>query len=514
MIWFIDLTKLSVYSEVNFSSWFIIIVCIVFRSYINITHGSKKGIFNWWGDRFCYIWGHSDLSDLPDDENESNESLDSLPGNALNTHFNNQNNDVNSSDDDNSDNDDDDNVNLAALQKGANNISSNNKSKQYVYRWRKKDLPPFHEGSEEQYVDIPDEIKSPYKYFKQFFNDELLQLVVNNTNLCSTQKTGKCINTTVDEISTFIGTQMLMGLVKLPSYSDYWSNTLWYPPVADNMPRNWYKLLRQNLHFVDNTTYTEESGKLFKIAPVIEASRKQCIIIEPECFHAIDEQIIPSRIKFTKIRQYNPKKPRKWGFKNMVIAGSSGFMYDFYLYPVKEQIIPTEYAHLSASAQSGTFLPRITKAYTKDHFLWQLVFNAWSDSVPKGCWYSCCRYHQTELIAWLPSDFMERPQQTGEGVRWLRCWQKLEDCCSQMVGQQHCPSCSKLYWCRTIDQWCNKSKVMKAVPCPKIVSTYNKSMGGVDLADMLMTLYHIDVKPRCWYIKEFWHFVDVAKVNA
>ena len=160
-----------------------------------------------------------------------------------------------------------------------------------------------------------------------------MQLVANNTNLCSTQKSGKCINTTVDEISTFTGMQMLiMGLKKLPSYSDYWSNTLLYPPVADNMPENWYKLLHQNLHFVDNTTYTEKSGKLFKNAPVIEAIRKQCIIIEPECFHAIDKQIITSKIKFTKIRQYNPKKPCKWGFKNMVRAGSYGFMHDFYLY--------------------------------------------------------------------------------------------------------------------------------------------------------------------------------------
>ena len=56
--------------------------------------------------------------------------------------------------------------------------------------------------------------------------------------LSITQKSGQHINTTADEISTFIGIQMLMGLVKLPLYSDYWSNTLQYPPVADNTPKN------------------------------------------------------------------------------------------------------------------------------------------------------------------------------------------------------------------------------------------------------------------------------------
>ena len=91
--------------------------------------------------------------------------------------------------------------------------------------------------------------------------------------------------------------------------------------------------------------------KLFKIAPVIKAIRKQCIIIEPECFYAVDQEIIPSKARFTRIRQYNPKKPFKWGFKNMVRAGSSGFMYKFYLYAGKEHTLPTEDAHLSASAQ-------------------------------------------------------------------------------------------------------------------------------------------------------------------
>ena len=43
---------------------------------------------------------------------------------------------------------------------------------------------------------------------------------------------------------------------------------------------------------------------------------------------------------------------------------------------------------------------------------------------------------------------------------------------------------------------------------------YNKSMGGVDLANMLLALYRINVKTRHWYIKVSWHLVDIAKVNG
>ena len=43
---------------------------------------------------------------------------------------------------------------------------------------------------------------------------------------------------------------------------------------------------------------------------------------------------------------------------------------------------------------------------------------------------------------------------------------------------------------------------------------YNKTMGVVDFADMLIALYRIRVKTKRWYMKVFWHLVDICKVNA
>ena len=54
--------------------------------------------------------------------------------------------------------------------------------------------------------------------------------------------------------------------------------------------------------------------------------------IKPEVNQSIDEQIIPAKTSHSGIRQYNPKKPKKWGFKNFVRAGESGIMYDSFLY--------------------------------------------------------------------------------------------------------------------------------------------------------------------------------------
>ena len=49
------------------------------------------------------------------------------------------------------------------------------------------------------------------------------------------------------------------------------------------------------------------------------------------------EQIFLLNPKRTAIMQYNPKQPKKQGFKNLVRAGASGIMYDFCLYAGKEK---------------------------------------------------------------------------------------------------------------------------------------------------------------------------------
>ena len=66
----------------------------------------------------------------------------------------------------------------------------------------------------------------------------------------------------------------------------------------------------------------------------------------------------------------------------------------------------------------------------------------------------------------------------------------------------------------SIERWCKKGKKRKDIPFPQIVKQYNKSMGGVDLAVMLIAVYRIPCKTKRWYQKIFWHLVDIAKVNA
>ena len=67
----------------------------------------------------------------------------------------------------------------------------------------------------------------------------------------------------------------------------------------------------------------------------------------------------------------------------------------------------------------------------------------------------------------------------------------------------------------SIERRCKKEKKKKNdIPCPQIVKQYNKSIAGVDLADIVIALYRIRCKTKHWYQKMFWYLVDIAKVNA
>jgi len=71
---------------------------------------------------------------------------------------------------------------------------------------------------------------TPFTIFNYLFSDEIMNMLVEQTNLYSfqrSQKTGKLYTqTNIQEVKTFFGINLLMGIKRMPSYRDYWSSHL------------------------------------------------------------------------------------------------------------------------------------------------------------------------------------------------------------------------------------------------------------------------------------------------
>ncbi|XP_063232710.1 piggyBac transposable element-derived protein 3-like isoform X3 [Bacillus rossius redtenbacheri] len=182
---------------------------------------------------------------------------------------------------------------------------------------------------------VPTKIKSPIEYFTSVFPEEIFNIMVEQTNLYSTQVTqvngGSALVVTKDDITDFLAIEILMGVVDMPCYLDYWSNDLRNDKIASLMPLKKYQQIWCFIHFVNNDDASDD--RYFKIRPLVKIIRERCLKLDHESRFSIDEMMIPYKgEKAGSRRQYLPSKPKKWGFKVFVRAGVSGIIYDFLFY--------------------------------------------------------------------------------------------------------------------------------------------------------------------------------------
>lgn len=70
------------------------------------------------------------------------------------------------------------------------------------------------------------------------------------------------------------------------------------------------------------------------------------------------------------------------------------------------------------------------------------------------------------------------------------------------------------YPVENIKRFSKEAKSRVDIKCPKIVKDYNRHMGGVDLADMLIALYRTGIRSHRWYMNIFSQLLDICINNA
>jgi hypothetical protein len=368
------------------------------------------------------------------------------------------------------------------------------------------------------------EIKYPQQYFRQFFDETLLHFIVDMTNLYSVQESGKSINVTKKELEIFIGIEILMGIVKMPAVEDYWCNDLRFESVASSMSLKRYRCIKRYLHFCDNTN-VDASNRYHKIAVVMEHVRQQCLRIEEERSFAVDEMIIPYKGKKAGGRkQYNPKKPHKWGFKFLVRAGTSGMVYDFFAYDgshtfQKDKFTDWEEEYLGVGGKTVVKLcrtissPILSTVYFDNWFTsLELIFYLRNEmgilslgTIRKDRLGTCQMINDKEMKKKGRGAF----QVVSDNSKKIAVTKWMDNKCIN-IASSFCAQDPV----STIERYDRTLKQKVVVPCPNAIKVYNTHMGGVDIADMLTALYRIHMKTRRWYLSIFAQMLDISLNNS
>ncbi|XP_042142983.1 piggyBac transposable element-derived protein 3-like [Ixodes scapularis] len=199
------------------------------------------------------------------------------------------------------------------------------------------------------------ELDTPLQYFKYFITPEIVDHIVDQTNLYSVQcEPNKPVCVTGAELEQFFGTILYMSIVKLPATRLYWNSHIGQHAISGILSCNRWEELKRFLHVNDNTTFAPighpSHDKLHKIRPLLDMLNARLHLIPKEEYLAVVEQIIPTKSR-SSIKQYNAKKPHKWGYKAFVLSGISGFSYEIEVFAgAQNNTVPVGCPDLGASS--------------------------------------------------------------------------------------------------------------------------------------------------------------------
>lgn len=190
--------------------------------------------------------------------------------------------------------------------------------------------------------------KSELDYFLNLMDNDLLNLIVVETNRYAQEKPGSSsnnwINITLEELKAFIGCHILMGIHILPRLHCYWSSdpSLSVPNINKVMTAKRFKKITEMLHCNDNSMNTNKSDvnhdKLFKIRPLLIKINNNCQeSYNHSNYLSIDESMIPFKGR-SSLKQYMPQKPVKRGYKVWCLSDSeTGYVIKFDVYTGKKK---------------------------------------------------------------------------------------------------------------------------------------------------------------------------------
>ena len=234
----------------------------------------------------------------------------------------------------------------------------------YIIPILSQSAPAIEFWGKEQILVDPDKLASiskPIDVFKLMISDDILYLLVIETNRYAHEHSTNFIETNRIEMVKFMALVDYMGIVALPEISLYWSRK---PLYNLNLPRSimsrdrFLVLLRYS-HVSDNNDANQ--GRLAKIKPLLDIVLDNFQdLLEPGERIVVDESLVPFRGRLV-FRQYIPGKKHKYGIELFKLCTPDGYTLRIIIYAGKNScpiIKTTENVNLS-----GQYVVALTQPY-------------------------------------------------------------------------------------------------------------------------------------------------------
>ncbi|XP_068113414.1 piggyBac transposable element-derived protein 4-like [Hyperolius riggenbachi] len=363
---------------------------------------------------------------------------------------------------------------------------------------------------------------SPMDFFQLIISDELLGMIVEQTNLYAQQhiaahpgssyaKPGHWKPTTIPEFRTFLGLFLNMGITIKHHYKDYWSKVSIHHMgiFSCTMSRTRFLTILRFLHFNDNAQCESSTSpnfdRLYKIRPLINYfSQKFPELYTPKKDISIEESLIHFTGRLA-IKQYIPSKHTRYGVKMYKLCEStSGYTWSFRIYEGKDsQLEPPgcpDYIGTNGKVVWDLITPLLNNGYNLylDNFYTSIPLfkHLFSQKTP------ACGTMRSNRKGF-PQTLVNRRLERGES-------QYLHS--NEMLAAKYKDK-RDVYMLSTIHPAANAPTRRDGVQKPLCIHEYNQYMGGVDFNDRLVQSHLALRKSKYWYKKVAIYLIQVGIVN-
>ena len=369
-------------------------------------------------------------------------------------------------------------------------------------------------------VEVPPESRSDF-FFNLIFSDELIDIIVRETNRYARQKLAgndtrlaKWHDTTRQEVKAYFGICLVMGINNLPRLAMYWSSDpfIGNTGIQNIMTKNRFEELSQYLHFSNSETEPqrgeENFDRLYKVrsllSGVLENSQKA---YEPSKNLSIDEGMIAFKGRLS-FRQYMPAKPTKYGIKVWMAADSeNGYVNNFSVYLGKEANVPrvNGLGYDVVMKMASPFLRKHRHIFFDNFFTSTKLME---DLLAQDT-YACgtVRSNRKDLPPCAKNKLKQGEKVFAQrGKIIFTKWHDKRDI--SFLSSNVLPSEPS----RLVPRKKNGRNIQ--IEKPRVADVYTADMGGVDRADQLRSFYFAGYSSRKWYRYIFWFLFNLSVCNS
>lgn len=357
--------------------------------------------------------------------------------------------------------------------------------------------------------------QTPFQSFSTFFSNELLNLLVSETNLYASSKGFHGIPFNEEEIYCFVGILLFSGYHKLPRKRMFWNTDADcnVEMVRNAMRRNRFDEAMRYIHLVDNNKI-DGTDKLFKVRPLFDIINKNFKKIPPQKNVSVDESIIPY-YGHHGCKQFIRGKPIRFGFKLWCLADTSGFLQHAEPYAGAHTKIDATGLGQGADVVLGlaqkSDLAVGSKLFFDNFFTSEKLMKKLTERGLGGT--GTLRENRVNYQT-LPLQDKRSFSREVRGKSQIISNGKLN-----LVRWNDNNVVTVLTNCvhggpKSASRYSSSEKKRISVQMPLAISEYNTHMGGIDLFDEFISTYRIGIRSKKWWWPYFSWAINACMVQG